>query len=148
MIRELVHISLFATILFSAALVLMPFRLLIEKTGTEIQHEISLEQIDGAVELQNPCYLKDVYCDWKFIAPVTKYLWTGYRMSNGEFPKEGYVACPRKYVLNSRVEIDGEEYICGDHTAKKYDGRFDIFTGESYSQALKWGKRELIVMIK
>ena len=48
-------------------------------------------------------------------------------MANGEPAREGHIACPRKYPFGTQVEILGEVYTCSDHTAEKYDGRFDIY---------------------
>ncbi len=146
-LEEVLHISLFATILFSASFVVMHFRLPTDKVETEIR-DISLEQIDGEAEFPDPCTLSFVECNWKFTAPVTKYLWTGFRMANGEFPREGFLACPREFSLGSMFEINGKDYICGDRTAKKYNGRFDLFTEESYEEAIKFGKQNLVVVIK
>lgn len=36
------------------------------------------------------------------------------------------VACPRKYPLGTKVQIDGKVYVCLDRLAAKYDNRFDI----------------------
>jgi len=67
-------------------------------------------------------------------------------MANGIPAQEGYVACPRRFALGTKVEIDGDEYICGDRTAERFDGRFDIFMGygsEAYAQAINFGIRTL-----
>lgn len=116
--EEVLHISLFATILFSAALVLMPSRLPIDKTGTEI-HDISLEQNDGAVELPPPCTLENVFCLNKRYMRITEYGWTGNKMANGEWPRVGYVATSdRSIPFGTKVIISSKEYIVGDRTAK------------------------------
>ena len=36
------------------------------------------------------------------------------------------VACPYDIALGTEVFIDGNNYVCLDRTAKKFDGRFDI----------------------
>ena len=72
-------------------------------------------------------------------------------MANGERAYIGAVACPRMLKLGSSVEIDGKVYVCADRTAKRYDGRYDVFMGynqEGYDRAIKFGKQELQVIIK
>ena len=63
-------------------------------------------------------------------------------MASGKRAYIGAVACPRAVAIGTRVIIDNEEYICEDRTAKKYDGRIDIFMGygkESYNKAINYG---------
>lgn len=63
-------------------------------------------------------------------------------MANGIRAAIGYAACPRELALGSKVRIYGEIYTCGDRTAKRYDGRFDIFMGygpEAHRDALVFG---------
>lgn len=65
-------------------------------------------------------------------------------MANGRAPKEGDAACPRAIPLGTQIEIDGVPYTCSDRTARKYDGRYDIFAGygmTGYNIAKKWGKQ-------
>lgn len=57
------------------------------------------------------------------------------------------IACPRRFKLGTRVIIDGKEYICEDTTAKRYDGRFDIWAGEDYNGAIEWGVQEKLLII-
>lgn len=60
------------------------------------------------------------------------------------------MSCPRLYPLGTRFRLympQGWEdlsgvYVCDDRTAKKYDGRFDIFT-EDYAEALAFGKQTI-----
>lgn len=71
-------------------------------------------------------------------------------MASGKRVYIGAVACPRKYVFGTEVEIDGARYTCEDRTAIRYDGRFDIFAGhlyEDYDRALKWGIRTMEIKI-
>lgn len=71
-------------------------------------------------------------------------------MANGERAHIGAVACPRGIPLGVKVEIAGEEYECSDRTAKRYDGRWDIFMGygkEAHTKALKFGINTLEVKI-
>ena len=48
-------------------------------------------------------------------------------MANGKKAAIGYVACPRRIKLGTKILINGAKYECGDRTAKWVDGRFDIF---------------------
>jgi 3D (Asp-Asp-Asp) domain-containing protein len=59
------------------------------------------------------------------------------------------IACPRKYKLGSRVIIDGKEYVCEDRTAQSIDrlGRFDIWAGDDYNGAMKWGVQRKQILI-
>jgi hypothetical protein len=72
-------------------------------------------------------------------------------MANGRAPQEGDVACPRSIKLGTEIEIDGVPYTCSDRTARKYDGRFDLFAGygmTGYNIAKKYGKQIKTVFIK
>lgn len=74
----------------------------------------------------------------------------GCPMSSGKKAYIGAIACPRKYKLGTKVEINGKQYTCEDRTARKYDGRFDIFFGygvEAHSKALQFGKQKLEINI-
>lgn len=71
-------------------------------------------------------------------------------MANGKKAHIGAVACPRVIKLGTQVRINGLTYICSDRTAKRYDGRFDIFWGfgyEAYRQALVYGIKQIQVEI-
>ena len=71
-------------------------------------------------------------------------------MANGKKAQVGYIACPRRIKLGTKVKIDSVIYECGDRTAKWVDGRWDIFLGygiESYQLALKNGLQKLNVEI-
>lgn len=62
----------------------------------------------------------------------------------------GAIACPRKYKLGTKVEIKRKTYTCEDRTAKRYDGRWDIFQGygkEAHTKAINWGIQKLEVKI-
>ena len=61
--------------------------------------------------------------------------------ANGKPPVEGLtVAGPRNIPLGTRVRIDGHTYTVTDRTARRYDGRFDIFF-RSHSAARRFGIR-------
>jgi|GEM_PF-1543414 len=77
--------------------------------------------------------------------------YAGCVMANGKPAQVGYVACPRKLDLGTIVFIDGDEYVCGDRTAKRFDGRYDIFQGYgvgAHEKAIKFGIKKLQVHVK
>ena len=81
------------------------------------------------------------------VAVVTAYVATGHPCADGHKPVVGVsVALPRCYPLGSRVCIGGRWYVGGDRTARRFDGRFDVFMG-SRAEALKWGKRTMEVVV-
>lgn len=65
-------------------------------------------------------------------------------MANGLPAKVGYAACPRALPFGTQIRIDDAIFTCGDRTALRYDGRFDIFMGYTLAdqqRALVWGIR-------
>jgi hypothetical protein len=56
------------------------------------------------------------------------------------------IAAPRAVHLGSSVIIGGHTYTVEDRTAKKFDGRFDIFV-RTHKEAVRFGKREMNVTI-
>ena len=80
-------------------------------------------------------------------AIVTAYVWTGHPCSDGHYPVVGRtISVPRIIPLGSTIVINGHKYLAEDHTAKKYDGRFDIYM-DSRTEAINWGKQTLKVTI-
>jgi 3D (Asp-Asp-Asp) domain-containing protein len=78
---------------------------------------------------------------------ITAYVATGNPTATGIYPQTHHtVAIPRRYPLGCDVFICGESYKGEDRTARKYDGRFDIFMS-SRKAALKWGKQKHVVVI-
>lgn len=74
-------------------------------------------------------------------AIVTAYISTSHPCANGNYPTTNHtIAIPRSYPLGCRVEIDGKWYVGEDRTARKYDGRFDVFMA-SREEAIKFGKQ-------
>lgn len=54
------------------------------------------------------------------------------------------IACPRYFKFGTLVRIDGVIYTCVDRTADRFDGRFDIWAGDSedsYDKAISYGKK-------
>ena len=78
-------------------------------------------------------------------AIVTAYCLLG-TMASGNQVYDGAVACPRAIPLGTKVCIEHKLYVCEDRTAKKYDGRYDIWMS-SCDKAVQWGKRKLEVII-
>ena len=61
--------------------------------------------------------------------------------ANGRPPVQGItVAGPRSLALGTRVRIDGHTYVVNDRTARRYDGRFDIYF-KSHDAARRFGIR-------
>lgn len=56
------------------------------------------------------------------------------------------VAIPRAYPLGSRVVIGGHTYVGEDRTARRYDGRIDIFF-PTHAAARRFGIRTNTVTI-
>jgi len=66
-------------------------------------------------------------------ARITCYTWTGNKMANGKYPKEGYVATSdRNIPFGTIIEIDGIEYEVGDRTAKWVKEKFKHQTIDIY----------------
>jgi 3D (Asp-Asp-Asp) domain-containing protein len=79
-------------------------------------------------------------------------------MASGKPAYDGAVACPRSIPLGTRISIynpkDKENtlraLVCEDRTAKRFDGRFDIFAGRdmnAYNYAKNYGIKKLQVTI-
>ena len=67
-------------------------------------------------------------------ARITYYGWTGNRMANGKYPKQGYVATSdRKIPLGTVVKIEGKNYVVGDYTAEWVHAKFEYPTFDIYS---------------
>lgn len=56
------------------------------------------------------------------------------------------IAGPRKFPLGGFVIWNGHRFVIQDRTAKKYDGRFDIYFS-SHSAAKQFGIRTNLVTI-
>ena len=72
---------------------------------------------------------------------------SGNPTASGKMPVVGRtIAAPRAIALGAKIVIDGHTYIVEDRTAKRFDGRFDIFM-RSHKEALKWGKQTRTITI-
>lgn len=67
--------------------------------------------------------------------------------ADGSHVEEGWtIAGPRNLPLGTIVEVDGHVYELQDRTAKRFDGRFDIYF-ESHQEALNFGIQKKDVKI-
>jgi len=68
--------------------------------------------------------------------------------ASGVWPKEGItVAAPRSIPFGTVVEIEGVgRRIVQDRTAKRFDGRWDIYF-DSHQEAKRFGKKKLKIWI-
>lgn len=72
----------------------------------------------------------------------------GCPMASGKKAYIGAAACPRHIKLGTKVIISGLPFTCEDRTAKRYDGRYDIFMGygkQAHTNAIIFGKRTLTI---
>lgn len=59
----------------------------------------------------------------------------------GRPPVQGItIAGPRAFPLGTKVSINGHSYVVQDRTAKRYDGRWDIYFAR-HQDALNFGKQ-------
>jgi 3D (Asp-Asp-Asp) domain-containing protein len=80
-------------------------------------------------------------------AVVTAYIATGHPTASGKMPISGHtIALPRQFPLGSKVEINGHWFVGEDRTARRFDGRFDIFMA-SRDAAIQWGKQTIQVKV-
>ena len=107
--------------------------------------------VDGNILHSNTCTMPPEVYDVTAYSELDSCHYPGCPMANGKKAEIGYIACPREIELGTKVEIEGKTYECGDRTAKRYDGRFDVFMGygeEAHREALNFGIRKLIVAIQ
>ena len=57
------------------------------------------------------------------------------------------IACPRRLKFGTTIILDGKEYKCEDRTAKRYNGRFDVWVGNDYQRAMQWGIKSKVLII-
>jgi 3D (Asp-Asp-Asp) domain-containing protein len=71
----------------------------------------------------------------------------GQPTASGKMPVQGItIAAPRNVPLGTRVVVSGHTYIVQDRTAKRFDGRYDVYF-KSHKDALQWGKQQLNITI-
>ena len=121
--------------------------------------KVEIEVVFQATESvkSDPCTLKDVYCPNEKLYEVSKYTkWETCPdrpcvTASGQIATRGRtVACPRHIPLGTKVSIAERIYICEDRTHYRFDGRWDIYAGDTeydYQQALAWGVKKLPVTI-
>lgn len=114
----------------------------------------------------DPCGLKDIVCDdepseailkpTKIKAYVTAYSLreaetdsTPTISASGEdiAGRKDAVACPRNIPFHTIVEILGNDYVCLDRMAYRFNDRFDISFDKDVQGAKEFGKQELEVTI-
>lgn len=69
--------------------------------------------------------------------------------SAGTRAKQGRtIAAPRSIPLGTKVKVEGLDgvYTVEDRTARRFDGRWDLYF-DNHKAALRWGKQELKVTI-
>ena len=80
-------------------------------------------------------------------AVVTAYITTGKPCSDGHLPVVGKtIAAPRSVPLGSLVLINDHTFLAEDRTARRFNGRFDIFVATK-NEAIKFGKKTLTIKI-
>lgn len=82
------------------------------------------------------------------MAHVTAYTWTGNKTASGTWPEQGRTcAGPRDIPFGTVVYIPGVgERTVEDRTARKYDGRYDVYM-DSEDACFEWGIQRLEVKI-
>ncbi len=85
-------------------------------------------------------------------ASISKYVWTGNPMSNGEWPYIGAVATSNYWIpLGSTVFMNNRTYVVKDRTANwiqpTFGLTFDLYTNESVWECLLFGRRYWPVVI-
>lgn len=71
--------------------------------------------------------------------------------ASGTRPQAGVsVACPRDISLGTKIEIAGQEYTCEDRTHSRFDGRYDLYMGDTeqaWLMAKEYGLQEHLIKI-
>ena len=138
--------------------------LLVITTGS--QAKMVEKEVEKEVEIDY-CTLKDVCCEYEECEPIKRVLReieavvTAYNTVEAQTDsspcvaagniwvcgRTDVVACPRNISLGTVVRIAGNDYICSDRTASKFDGRFDISFDKDIAAAREWGLKYLTVYI-
>ncbi len=93
----------------------------------------------------------------KKYARVTKYVWTGFPMANGNFPDTNHVAVSdRSIKLGSIMWVSYRYYTVGDYTSADtheaslmsgYDLTVDIYTDKGRADAISFGIKKINVAL-
>jgi len=67
--------------------------------------------------------------------------------ASGKRIQPGMIAAPRSISFGTRVVINGKTYTVEDRTAKRFDGRWDIYV-KKHSDARKLGIRHENIYIR
>lgn len=134
----------------TAVILLVIFKIVVESNGSEATASRFVEHnLPYSVAAKSPPGREMVIAERFIITAYSKRETcpdTVCITSSGKRASMGLVACPRVFLYGTRIEIKGKEYECADHTAKRFDGRIDIFM-DSYEKALDFGIQELEVYI-
>lgn len=73
---------------------------------------------------------------------------TPFITASGARTASEHIACPIRYPFGTKVEIEGEVYVCEDRMNRRYQhqDRFDRWF-ETKEEAFEWGLQELEVII-
>lgn len=85
--------------------------------------------------------------NWEYCGSyrVTAYMWTGYRMANGEWPDLGYCATGDEFPFGTVLYIDGYGYYTvGDRGV--YNGQVDLYM-HTYEACMQVGLQYLDVWV-
>lgn len=104
--------------------------------------------------IPDPCTLPYIFCDWKRKGIVTAYSSsvdetddTPFITASGQTVRHGIVANNCE-PFGKKVVIDGVEYEVQDRKNSRYGCDWWDIWMPSKAQAMSWGKRELVVLIK
>jgi len=71
--------------------------------------------------------------------------------ASGSIAKAGNtIACPREIPLGTVVDLQGSRYICSDRTHYRFNGRYDVFTGDTeqaWVMAKNYGLQKHLIKI-
>jgi len=104
----------------------------------------------------NPCALVEVVCEDEAVAVGSAYSKTETCQdrecitASGKIAAFGMLTCPYQIPFGTILVIADARYSCEDRTSRKYNGRFDIYMGNSYNDyinALVDGKKEKFVTV-
>ena len=162
LLSSLIVASLIAAVL-TIALVVWVFLVIQHERQTMPAERVESTQEEIAPPSAiDPCLLESVHCEGEIepdvsfgalastVATVTAYSRVdgcddaACIMASGKEVYVGAAACPRRIPFGTKLLIGGQIYTCEDRTAKKFDGRYDIFM-DSHTQALQWGRKVLEV---
>ena len=99
------------------------------------------------IEIHNPPIQVEIRPVTGYSSEISQTDSTPFLTASQKQVKEGMIACPRRLVFGTKVEIEGREYICEDRMNLRYDERYDIWF-PSTVEAREFGIQELPIIIK